>query len=110
MTPEPDPINSLYLHNNQEISEYLGNMWESMKPETIVKQLINYLKTGSRYTAPSQIYDTFSFLMHETKEMFITIHLDGKNRIVCCDLVSIGSLNQSIVKKNRKNTRFSITQ
>jgi DNA repair protein RadC len=57
----------------------------------------NYLKTGSRFTAPSQIYDTFSFLMQETKEMFITLHLDGKNRIICCDLVSIGSLNQSIV-------------
>ena len=57
----------------------------------------NYLKTGSRFTAPSQIYDTFSFLMQETKEMFITLHLDGKNRIICCDLVSIGSLNQSLV-------------
>ena len=29
--------------------------------------------------------------------MFITLHLDGKNRILCCDLVSVGSLNQSIV-------------
>ena len=29
--------------------------------------------------------------------MFITLHLDGKNRIICMDLVSIGSLNQSIV-------------
>ncbi len=29
--------------------------------------------------------------------MFITVHLDGKNRILCMDIVSIGSLNQSIV-------------
>ena len=29
--------------------------------------------------------------------MFITLHLDGKNRIICMDLVSVGSLNQSIV-------------
>ena len=57
----------------------------------------NYLKTGTRFTAPSQVYETFSFLMEETKEMFITLHLDGKNRIICMDLVSIGSLNQSIV-------------
>lgn len=64
----------------------------------IVKEdIANYLKTGQRFTAPSQIYETFSFLMHETKEMFITAHLDGKNRIICMDLVSIGSLNQSIV-------------
>jgi DNA repair protein RadC len=35
--------------------------------------------------------------MKETKEMFITLHLDGKNRIMAMDVVSIGSLNQSIV-------------
>ena len=35
--------------------------------------------------------------MKETKEMFITLHLEGKNRIICMDIVSIGSLNQSIV-------------
>ena len=29
--------------------------------------------------------------------MFITLHLDGKNRVICMDLVSIGSFNQSIV-------------
>jgi DNA repair protein RadC len=57
----------------------------------------NYLKTSSRYTSPRQVFDAFSFLMAETKEVFLTLHLDGKNRIVCCDLVSIGSLNQSIV-------------
>lgn len=42
MTPEPDPINSMYLHNYQEICEYLGNKWESMKPVTIVQKLINF--------------------------------------------------------------------
>lgn len=63
----------------------------------VSEEVVNYLKTGTRYTSPSQVYEMFSFLMQETKEMFITLHLDGKNRIVCCDLVSIGSLNQSIV-------------
>lgn len=43
MTPEPDPINSVYLHNNKEIKEYLGNKWEDMKPASIVQKLINYL-------------------------------------------------------------------
>lgn len=64
---------------------------------TVSEEVTNYLKTGTRFTAPSQVYEAFSFLMQETKEMFITLHLDGKNRIICCDLVSIGSLNQSIV-------------
>jgi DNA repair protein RadC len=64
---------------------------------TVKEDITNYLKTGTRYTTPRQIFETFSFLMQETKEMFLTAHLDGKNRIICMDLVSIGSLNQSIV-------------
>lgn len=64
---------------------------------TVKEDIANYLKTGTRFTAPSQVADTFQFLMKETKEQFITLHLDGKNRIICMDVVSIGSLNQSIV-------------
>ena len=64
---------------------------------TVNEDITNYLKTGSRFTSPQQVYDTFAFLMKETKEMFITCHLDGKNRIIAMDIVSIGSLNQSIV-------------
>ena len=67
--------------------------------ETLIvrEDIADYLKAGTRYTSPSQVSDTFQFLMKETKEMFITLHLDGKNRIICLDIVSIGSLNQSIV-------------
>lgn len=74
--------------------------------ETLIVQeeITNYLQTGNRFTAPSQVYETFSFLMKETKEMFITLHLDGKNRIIAMDLVSIGSLNQSIVHPSRPPT------
>jgi hypothetical protein len=43
MTPEPDPINSFFLHNTRDICENLGKNWEVMKPETIVKRLIDYL-------------------------------------------------------------------
>ena len=64
---------------------------------TVREEITDYLKIGQRYTAPAQVFDTFSFLMQETKEQFITLHLDGKNRIICMDVVSIGSLNQSIV-------------
>ena len=67
--------------------------------ETLIikEDIAAYLKTGSRFTEPRQVADTFQFMMKETKEMFITLHLDGKNRIICMDIVSIGSLNQSIV-------------
>lgn len=64
---------------------------------TIEEETSDYLKTKDRYTSPHQVYETFKFLVKETKEHFITLHLDGKNRVVCMDVVSIGSLNQSIV-------------
>ena len=41
-SPEPDLINTVFLHNKQEIEECLGQKWEQMKPETITKRLINY--------------------------------------------------------------------
>lgn len=43
MTPEPDPINSVFMQNTREIIDYLGKNWEGMKPETIVKRLIEFL-------------------------------------------------------------------
>jgi DNA repair protein RadC len=64
---------------------------------SVQEPVSRYLKTGSRYTRPSEVYESFRFLMDETKEMFLTIHLDGKNKVICLDIVSIGSLNQSIV-------------
>lgn len=79
--------------------------------ETLIvrDEIASYLKTGTRFTAPQQVYDTFSFLRKETKEMFLTLHLDGKNRIICMDIVSIGSLNQSIVhpRETFKNSLLS---
>lgn len=64
---------------------------------TINEGISNYLPLCTRFTSPEQIFQTFSFLNNETKEYFFTLHLDGKNRIVCIDQVSVGSLNQSIV-------------
>lgn len=64
---------------------------------TINEEIGDYLRPNTRYTSSSQVFDTFSFLSYETKEYFMALHLDGKNRIVCIDMVSQGSLNQSIV-------------
>jgi len=64
---------------------------------TIQEDLGDYLAPGERFTSPIQIFNTFNFLINETKEYFYTLHLDGKNRILCIDQVSAGSLNQSIV-------------
>lgn len=43
MSPEPDPLNSIFLHAPYEVKEVLGAKWEQMNPETIVRRLINYL-------------------------------------------------------------------
>jgi DNA repair protein RadC len=50
-----------------------------------------------RFTAPNQVFEIFRELAQETKEHFVVLHLDGKNRIACFDRVSVGSLNQAIV-------------
>lgn len=44
-----------------------------------------------------QVYELFHDLRFETKEIFLALHLDSKNRILCMDRVSVGSLNASIV-------------
>lgn len=64
---------------------------------TVREPIGDYLQPTTRYTSASQVFDTLSFLREETKEYFIALHLDGKNRVVCIDMVSTGSLNQSIV-------------
>jgi DNA repair protein RadC len=64
---------------------------------SISEDITNYISPSTRYTSPIQIFESFKFLQQETKEYFISIHLDGKNRILCIDIVSVGSLNQSIV-------------
>lgn len=64
--------------------------------EVIREDMPVYIET-KRYTSPQQVFEMFRDLIFETKEHFLCIHLDGKNRIVCLDRVSVGSLNQSIV-------------
>jgi DNA repair protein RadC len=68
-----------------------------METLEVREEVAQYLQADRRYTAPAQVAEIFSFLHNEVKEHFFTVHLDGKNRILCLDLVSIGSLNQAIV-------------
>lgn len=64
--------------------------------EKIREDAPSYLRT-TRFTSPQQIFEIFYDLRMEIKEHFIALHLDGKNRIICLDRISVGSLNQSIV-------------
>ena len=67
-------------------------------------QKLKVVRTGRveepevRYNNPCQICDRFSReMMALDREHFIVLHLDGKNRIIARETVSVGSQNQSIV-------------
>ena len=64
---------------------------------TVEEKVSGYLSPHMRYTSPEQVNQIFQFLRDETKEYFYALHLDGKNRIICLDMVSLGTLNQSLV-------------
>lgn len=43
MSPEPDPINGIYLHTPQDIKETLGAKWEHLSPKAITMKLVDHL-------------------------------------------------------------------
>ena len=69
-------------------------VWETL---TISEPIPDYLRANRRITSSKDVYELFRYLIHETKEHFIALHLDAKNKIICVDQVSVGSLNASIV-------------
>lgn len=57
-----------------------------------------YLYNSNRLTAPQQAAEAFTQIIGDPdREFFVTLMLDGKNRITGLHVVSEGSLNQSIV-------------
>lgn len=58
----------------------------------------HYLYNSNRLTAPQQAAEAFTQIIGDVdREYFVTLFLDGKNRITGLHVVSQGSLNQSIV-------------
>ena len=54
------------------------------------------LETLERFTSPAQVFEFFHHELRDSrKELFLTLLLDGKNRITRKVEVSVGSLNQS---------------
>lgn len=43
------------------------------------------------------VFELFQFLKLECKEHMFSLHLDSKNHLICVELVSVGSLNASVV-------------
>ncbi len=53
--------------------------------------------SGKAISDAHVVYSLFSFLKQETKEHFISLHLDVKNRILCMDRVSTGTMTVSLI-------------
>ena len=64
---------------------------------TVKEEITSYFDLEARYTDPAQVFNLFSFLQQETKEYMLALHLSGKNTIICVDVVSVGTLNQSLI-------------
>ncbi len=64
---------------------------------TISEDLPEYLRKTRRVTSSREVYQMFRHLVSNPREVFLCLHLDSKNKIVCVDTVSQGSLNASIV-------------
>ena len=69
-------------------------VFESIK---ISEEAALYLDATEPLSSSASVAGLLSFLNKETKEHFIALHLDSKNRLLCLEIVSVGSLNASIV-------------
>jgi DNA repair protein RadC len=63
----------------------------------IVKEALPDYLAKKTIKCSQDVNQLFEFLVKETKEHFIAIHLDSKNKILCIDRVSSGSLSASVV-------------
>jgi DNA repair protein RadC len=65
--------------------------------KAVYERTEEYKVNAPRVTSSSDVFSWFRDLQDETKEHFLALHLDSKNRVLCIDQVSTGSLNASIV-------------
>lgn len=61
------------------------------------EDLPDYLINRRTFSTASDVYHMFKSLVNCPRECFIALHLDNKNKILCLDFVSQGSLTASIV-------------
>jgi DNA repair protein RadC len=64
---------------------------------TISENFPEYLRKSRRITSSNDVYLLFKHLMESPREAFWVLHVDSKNKIICLDKVSQGSLNSAIV-------------
>ena len=67
-----------------------------------VYEIIQVIEPAAQYftkrlSSSTDVADAFSFLRQESKEHFLALHLDSKNKLICIDHVSSGSLSACVV-------------
>ncbi len=65
--------------------------------QAVAEEAQDWVRPDTPLSNSSQVADLFAHLRHETREVFASIHLDSKNRLLCVETVSIGSLSAAIV-------------
>ena len=83
----------VFLENNRTIRfKVIRAVYEKL---TIQEGTAEYV--ANTISNAQAVYALFSFLQQETKEHFIALHLDAKNRILCIDRVSAGTMTNSLI-------------
>ncbi len=75
----------------------LGNAKASQILSAIELSQRYLLKDHTKITSPSDVYEELKEYKDKKQEYFLTIYLDGANRIIEKRVISIGILNQSVV-------------
>ncbi len=63
----------------------------------IAETRINYRDTNNKITGANDVYEEVKEFSNKSQEHFITIYLDGANRVLETRVNFIGTLNQSLV-------------
>jgi len=63
----------------------------------VADEVVDYFTSTGAIRSSSDINTLSASLRRESREYFVGYHLDSKNKVLCVDPISIGSLNASIV-------------
>ena len=77
--------------------EHVQQKHKAIKPAPKIVRSGRVHENGPQFTSPRTIFDNCRNMAKMDREYFTVFHLDGKKRTIGKEVISIGSLNQSIV-------------
>jgi DNA repair protein RadC len=101
---------------SREIEKFFNSSFETMDLETLLKihglgkakasQIISAIELSKRYLIDTQhykissakeVYDELNPYKNKQQEYFLSLYLDGANNLIETKIITIGTLNQSLV-------------